>query len=73
MSTNTKIAYQLIATGTSIHGWRFRSASKDVFEDRAEAEQHIPEFECRCYDVACFEHAMPGTLVTKLIELTFHG
>lgn len=61
--------YQLSATGESIHGWQFKTNSKQVYVSVKQAEAAIPSFIDKCCDDVFFDVAVRETIKVKLIPL----
>lgn len=67
--SNSRPCYQLHTEGHSVNGWKFKMKSKAVFISKEDAERYISQFEELCYDKSHFDHAVKGTLQTKVVEL----
>ena len=67
--SNSRPCYQLHTVGDSACGWKFKMKSKAVFTSKEDAERYIPQFEELCYDETHFDHAVQGSLKTKVVTL----
>ena len=60
--------FELVTVGDSVNGWKLKGRSKVVYLDRQNAASDIESFEAKWYDTTQFEHAVPGTLKTEIVE-----